>query len=837
MTAVDAVGLRARVRLWRRLASRFARTRPLRRSAVLVGVVTGLLLMIFIGLSEFSLTSAHRVERDLGRFDAQTQLVDGITLRGNPRPVAAAVTAARSAGARDVTVQIAAYDVRVDSAPHTATAFYEMPWTADPFPQRWTLRSGHWPTRPGEVVLTAPLADATHRRSSMSVLSGNGRFQVVGTVADRYASRSAEILAAPGTWHDIAWSRLAVKYPTLSGSVTLLWTGGRDEQVSAALVPVLGAQPGAVPRAAIADDLAQYLVSRPQLIASSPTGWVQRLPIAWSIPSRVLPVLAVLAVFGINDRRLRRNLATLRAVGVNARDAALGVGLAAAGWSLIAAAAGSVAGIAAGIATRPLAQAENTSPLAPLPAFTGPVLRVAAAVAVGCAAALLAALVAHRGAPTMLVTARRAPRRWVRPVRWTVTGVAAAFAVRQAVSAQGVPDALFLLGIMTVVLLLVTPDLLSVLLRLPTRGPRRRLASRQLRFDRRRSVGAICVIAAALGPVVSVLTLTNSAAVSDLASQISYVPEHQLLISPDDLNQAPPAALVHLVTASVGGHGTRVAVRTSSTETRYLQPGTGGPVILVDSVADAARLNNAPLTPAETRTLDHGGAVLFSALSPRLPALAIRNTTDGALTPVRGVPVTTGPFQASWAYTHQAIMLAATARQHHLPVGEAQILFTGVDPATVAAARQAATDAGWDSSYLNAYRAPEASPIPPVLADTTVALAVLVLLTVFAGSRAQAATLRGYSAGLLALGLPRRWVRDVLSLEVLGQLALATAVGLTAGIVPVAVAVAKIPSFGLYVPWVRLGEVLAGCGAAALLALLVAARHLSPRERSVGAIG
>lgn len=836
MTPTGAAGVRARLRLWRRLAARFARTRPLRRSAVVVGVITGLLMVLFIGLSEFSLTAAHRVERDLGRFDAQTQLVDGISLRGDPRPVTAAVTAARSAGGRDVTVQIASYDVRVDTAPHAAAGYYEMAWTADPFPQRWTLRSGHWPTRPGQVVLTAVLADVTHRRSSVPVLSGNSRFQVVGTVTDRYATRSAEMLAAPGTWHALPWSRLGVKYPTLSGSVTLLWTGGHDQQVSGALVTLLAAQPGALPRAAIVENFTQYLLTRPQLLASSPTGWVQRLPIAWSVPSRVLPLLGVLAVFAINDRRLRRNLATLRAVGVNARDAALGVGLAAAGWSLLAAAAGAAAGIAAGITTRPLAQAENTSPLAPLPPVTGPLLRLGVAVAVGCAAALLAALVARRGSPAMLTTAPRTPRGWVRPLRWTVTGAAAAFAVRQAVAARGVPDALFLLGTVTVVLLLVTPDLLGAVLRLPTRGPRRRLASRQLRFDRRRSVGAVCVIAAALGPVVSVLTLTNSASVSDQHTQISPVPDHQLLISPGDIIQAPPAALVRLVTASVGDHGTRIAVRTAGTDTRFVQPGTGGPVLLVDSVTDAARVNNAPLTPAEADTLSRGGAVLFSAVSPPLPALAVRDATTNALTPVPGVPVTVGPFQTSWAYTNRAVMLTVTARAHHLPVGAAQTLFTGVDPATVAAAEKAATDAGWASTYLHAYRAPDASPIPPVLADTTAALAVLVPLTVFAGSRAQAATLRGYSAGLLAIGLPRRWVRDVLSLEVLGQLALATAVGLTAGIVPIAVAVAKVPSFGLYVPWLQLGEVLAGCVAAALLALLVAGRHLTPRERGTGVI-
>jgi len=643
------------------------------------------------------------------------------------------------------------------------------------------------------------------------------------------------MLAAPGTWHGLPWSALAVKDPGVGGSVTLLWSGGRDRQVVDALAGLLATQPGAQPRSAVTTDLNQQLLTRPGVFATTPTGWVARLPIAWSVPSRVLPLVAVLAAFGINDRRLRRNLATLRAVGVNARDAALGVGLAAAGWSLLAAAVGVVAGSAAGVATRPLAQAGNTSPLAPLPPLPPAAARLAVSVVVGCLVALAAAAAAHRGSPRPLATGTGRARRWVRPARWAVAAAAATFAARQAVTAQGVPDALFLLGTVTVVMLLVIPDLLGAALRLPTPGPRRRLASRQLGVDRRRSVGAVCLIAASFGPVVSVLTLTNSAAVSDLHSQIPIIPRQQLLIGPNDLTKSPPAALVDLVTAAVAGRGVPLLVRTAATETRFLQPGTGGLVILVDSAADAARVNNGPLNPTESRTLTGGGAVLFAAVSPAHPALAVRDTATDALHPVLGVPVTVGPFQPSWAYTHQAIMLTATARRHHLPVGAPETLFTGVDPATVAAAAAAATHAGWGASYyLSSYRAPTASPIPPVLADTTVALAVLVLLTVFAGSRAQAATLRGYSAGLLALGLPRRWVRDVLSLEVLAQLALATATGLTAGILPVAVATAKVSTFDLYIPWTRLGEVLAGCIAAAVLALLIAARHLSPRERSTG---
>lgn len=179
---MNAAGAGVRVGLWLRLASRFGRTRPVRRSAAVVAVCTAVLMLVLIGLSEFSLTSAHRAERDLGRFGAQVQLADQVGLRGDPRVVTAAVAAARSAGGRDVTVQIAGYDVRVDTAPRSGAVFYEMAWTADPFPRRWTLRSGVWPTRPGQVVLTAALAAATHHARVVPVLSGLGRFRSWPTV-------------------------------------------------------------------------------------------------------------------------------------------------------------------------------------------------------------------------------------------------------------------------------------------------------------------------------------------------------------------------------------------------------------------------------------------------------------------------------------------------------------------------------------------------------------------------------------------------------------------------------------------------------------------------------
>jgi hypothetical protein len=123
-------------------------------------VVSVLMIAMFITLRAFTLSGEQAVERNLGRFDTVAELSD---LAGPPpgddRVQQTILTAARAAGARDPMVAIRTYDITAAVADPPITQYVEADWATDPFPGRFSLTSGRWPSKAGEVVLTESARD------------------------------------------------------------------------------------------------------------------------------------------------------------------------------------------------------------------------------------------------------------------------------------------------------------------------------------------------------------------------------------------------------------------------------------------------------------------------------------------------------------------------------------------------------------------------------------------------------------------------------------------------------------------------------------------------------
>jgi hypothetical protein len=259
-----------------------------------------------------------------------------------------------------------------------------------------------------------------------------------------------------------------------------------------------------------------------------------------------------------------------------------------------------------------------------------------------------------------------------------------------------------------------------------------------------------------------------------------------------------------------------------------------GYVIAVNSVDDAARLNNGALTAQQRTALERGGLLAWKELDNRSTRRVV--LTDAATGHERSqskpLPVAVGPFEPSWQGGVDGVTLSSTARRLGLPLSYSAIVLTGVTDASATKAKQVALDAGYDPHHVGIHRAPDRAEVPPAFWGAIAGLGILVLLTVFTVSRAQATTLRGYLGGLIAIGLPPRWARDVLTLQTGLLVVISAMLGLVIGLAPVGAAAVQVPGLSLAIPWWSLAGVVALFAAAAWLAITLSSSNLRASDRS-----
>lgn len=846
-TAARSAAQRASLRFCIRLAARFARSSAIARSTSIVFVAGLFLLAMFVTLQTLTLSGEQRAERDLGRFGASVGY--GIVAQpGDEAVVKDLLRAARKAGATDAMVSLIATDVQLASGgvgggPRELT-LQEAAWASLPFPDRYVLLSGRWPRRAGEVVVTDPEDVSAVPGMTLSALGGSAPFRVVGTADDRYARTSA-LLAAPGTWAGLS-PQLVERFPLLEAQPVLFWSGSSASRVTAAFAAVAKARGEAeVELGAVADTLS----TRDQVAASREETWISRTPAGYTVPSLLLPLGAVALVFGLSDRRLRRTLHVLTSLGIRRSVGVASLSLAVAGWCVIAASVGALAGTALGLGASELIAHLRGLPAGPVSGLAAPLLRLVGAVGLGAACAGLVLFASGRAtrAPRAGPASRPGRRGRGRGARHLLAIAAWCATVLLSLQVDSPAKAMIVAGVLTVGVILLVPELVDLMLRmLPERGPRTRLSRRQLAADRHRAAAAVALLAVILGGSLGYITLLDTLVRTvDEQSYPDVLPGQLLVAGRNGGPEPPPRQVLDAVERSDR------ARRLPRFELRYLNgdldplgnprravslEGTSGESILaLDSVAQVEQLVAHPLTSSQGMVLRRAGMLVWSdtasstggtAAGARL-AVTAGDARVGA--PIEVPAATVDSDKVEWRGGTSGVLLTSTARRFRLPVSTGATMYTGVSASQGRALQDAVIRAGLDAKTIRLYRAPPPAVPPAALLATAVGLVILALLASLVATRGQGRILRGYLGRLISIGLPVSWARQVLLYQQAVIVAVATVVGLLIALPPAIIATLRISGFVLSIPWTQILILIASIYAATFLAALHASRRLRPR--------
>lgn len=94
--------------------------------------------------------------------------------------------------------ELISQDFYTDADPSHRMTYAEGDWASHGSSYGLTLKSGRWPTSPGEIVATTP--SGISEETEVSAFSSNLKVNVVGTVTNEFMPKASAVYAAPGTW-------------------------------------------------------------------------------------------------------------------------------------------------------------------------------------------------------------------------------------------------------------------------------------------------------------------------------------------------------------------------------------------------------------------------------------------------------------------------------------------------------------------------------------------------------------------------------------------------------------------------------------------------------------
>ncbi|MEV4173704.1 hypothetical protein [Nonomuraea sp. NPDC049709] len=839
-----------------RLTSRFMRSRALVLSTSIVFLVTMCLMAMYVTLDTLSLSGRQVADRDLGRFDAAVGY-GSIALQPGDDSFGADVMGRLPGGeASGAMAMLSATDFQLTTTPTREVTLLEGNWARQPFPDRYALLSGRWPIRPGEVVVTEPSDVRAVAGTTLAAMGGRVRLRVVGTADDRFA-RMSNILAAPQTWATLN-PRLLQGFPRLRAQPFLLWSGRSAALViDAVAAEVAERQPGD----GVRETVAASLMTRQQLISRPERSSIERSPAGYTVPSLLLTPGAVILVFGLNNRRFRRSLAVLMAVGIRPALGVASITLAALTWCLAAATVGGVAGVAVGAVARMVLAEVRDRPSGPVSGLAPAALRLLGLMVVGAACGGLA-LARSRSSARSQQTGRTADGRpgtradnesvhtgrfqkLGRDLRHVLAAIMWSAVIIFAAEVDSPAEAMVLSGLLTAAVLLLVPEITRLLLRaLPECGPRRRLARRRLAADTIRVNASITVLTILLSISVGYLTLFNTL-VRTLAQEPSpdVLPGQVLVTNPSSTVLAPPAPIVKRADASVPRTAARAQLRylldldgAGEAKRSATREGSDASVLALDSVDQVRQLIAHPLSSAQQTVLRNGGLLVWADAErpPRGPAARtplVVKSADTVIGRTAAIPLATVDVPPSgWRTGTDAVMLTSRAQQLGLPLTSGAIMYSGLTEAQAEALQRGFVDAGLDGKSVQIY-----TPPPPIIPQTAfvitaVGLVVLLFLAGLTVTREQTRALRGYLGQLTSIGISTSWTRQILLYEHVVVLTFSTLLAAFIAALPILVFVSSASSFTLSIPWGQLLLLSTAIYLGVILTALQSVRGLRARK-------
>lgn len=817
------------------LARRLQRVRGLLATAATTVFVAafGLLTMLMF-LHGQALSGPRLAERDLGRFDSTIGFGGLEALPGSDVARDLAQRLGRVHGLDDFAVALVAADFPVPRVSLDGIFYKEMTWTEDPFPGRYELIGGRFPGSSGEIALAD--VDSTIGIAvgdTVNILSGDTQLRVVGIIDDEFSSQPA-VLAGTGTWEALPGAA-AEGYALLRASPIAYWSGSNPSAVRHAVAAVYrkhGAQ-----RQALGEALSSSYTTRAVLETRGEKSWVLKSPAGYLL-SWLLPPLAVTTCFGIVQRRVANSIRLMTAIGVSRRTAVTGGWTAIFGWCLVACVAGAIVGVASGFAAARFVAhvADNPRPIWDLPAMT--LLRLLMGVAVGGFAGFLMLLWASVQDSSHSHAAHRVQRRRARDARQLVGLAAVCAAVLQLRKLDSPPRAMVLAATVAIAVLAATPDIVSwVIRRVPGTGLRARLSKRQLLADHSRAVTAVSVVALLLGTSLGFIALLDTMIRTAGAYVYPEVAPRQVMLADRRTDVAPVPDLTARAARSFPALRNQEPVqlryvghRESEFVTQLRAGGELGLILALDSPEEVARLTQRPIDATRRDVLASSGILLWRATTAVSKGVVEFHLVNGdrIVKTFEGVPAATFDVPAyGWNEGTTGVILTRTAQTMGLPITNGAVVFTDISDDDARRVLEGFSNAGVDPETARIYEPPP-PPVPPVaLYATAIGLAAIVLLVTTAATKSQVTALRDRLVHLLALGLSRRWARQVIVHQHALMLALATVLGIVIAVPPVVFAVALIPGFVLSIPWTQMLVLVFATYFASFAAIFVATRRLT----------
>lgn len=772
------------------LSWRFSRSARQVRTAAPLAICACVLTLVFVCLNAFSLSGTQQADRDLGTHDHAFS--DSAPFGDEmPRSYLDGLRAAVSeAGAEDPATQIFSFDVVPDALPEQfntgvrkTVTYSEQPNLSAEFPGSYQLESGEWPRHPGEVVLSASLADELGDPGAIEVFSGAASLAVTGAVLPTYGEDSWRIIGADGTWTSLPAKQILQGFPAAGGSVRIFWSAHPAPWEVARAVhaaTVNGQRPA---------QLMTGHLSRADIIsAGGDRPLTERMPLVLTYPSVLLTALIGLLIVNLNRSRLVEYHRRLTGVGMRARPLRWAMTVSLAVDGALAGVAGCVVGLLLGVLARvAVLPGVITQPLSPMPS---PWVAVGRMLAVAIAAIVLASLVRLRTRHRLVDGAQRVAGAIPWPlIRRGAAVLAIAWGLPMASRAADLDGLAQGAAWLLVGLLLMAPDLLRGLTRLlPLSRAIPLTARRLMEHDRARYAVAVTALATCIGLPTAVATFVATETRTETAKNVSQVPDGQVVVDVADSNPTTAAAVRDLVTSVPGvANPVRVSTIFSTTKTiRFARDGEHGAfgIWVVASSDDLEAILGGPLAGSARKALETGGVVDWSGATGTQQISIQANGEAPRLT--ESLPTAHIKVNESSEFAAAGAMLETTADALELPSQPSKFVFTGLEDDTIRTAVNIVTAAGYAARYVAFHVTPPPTKPTSEWYAAAGGLTLAGFLVLWFVLRGQARHLREYAARLLALGLQTGWSAKVLLLQAALTVVAGLLLGLAAGAVPVA---------------------------------------------------
>lgn len=186
---------------------------------------------------------------------------------------------------RGFTTQLETYDLYIDSDPSTSLVYKESHWEEQAPDFGLALVQGHWPSAPGEVVVTEDVDLSLGENTT--AFNGTLPLRIVGVVSNSFHSQEKAVYGASGTWNTID----ADAYSMTSASVRPI-VFGSEGTTPAELTEFIRSQIGdadLVDHAALDDAFSTSLLTRESLLATPPSGFADSYSFFFGLFAVVIP--------------------------------------------------------------------------------------------------------------------------------------------------------------------------------------------------------------------------------------------------------------------------------------------------------------------------------------------------------------------------------------------------------------------------------------------------------------------------------------------------------------------------------------------------------------------